>query len=477
MGTSATDHTDIQAILQGFGHQYKVARYVMIRLSDSPTVNQGFLQRLPGALGIAEVPTSVQTLNGNQPPVAVTTAFSYQGLEKLGVPSTTLTTFPEDFSAGMASRAAINCDTGRSAPNEWESFWGDGVDVLIGIIAGSNELATEAHERLWTLLGAFEAERGDVPDPIVEAGSDQGQRIYGPIRDGYERPIEHFGFRDGVSNTPIRGLIDDSSPKVRGAGRLDAKGDWHPIAAGEFLFGYNDEIGESPESPQPASIAQNGTFLVYRKLSQNVELFRRYLDDVAAQLGLDPAMVAEKMVGRRKNGDPLVETFNGLNDFDFAEDPHGRQCPLGSHVRRTNPRDSLGFQSLLVDRHRMARRGITYGEPAEVGNADPSNDDPFPDRGLLFLALNIDIARQFEFVQSEWVNFGNDFDQGSDCDPLTGSHGHGEGRMALHYDNQNPAITCSAIPRFVETRGGEYFFVPGCDGYRLIIEGKFGPSL
>ncbi len=475
MGTSATDHADIQAIVKGFGYRYPVARYSMLRLADSAEVNQRFLQSLPEALDIAEIPTSIAALASSNsvspdsasPNSAITVGLSFAGLAKLGVSPSTLRSFPLEFCQGMAARSALNSDTGPSAPHLWEPFWTDGVDVVLGIVAGSVEAAEQTHQRLRAFIDNTANERGEIVDHIQEVGTDHGQRIFGPEQGGHPRPIEHFGFRDGVSTTPIEGLIDGDSPKIKGAGRLDHAGDWHAIAAGEFLYGYTDEIGEIPTGPQPSSIARNGTYLVYRKLQQNVDVFHRYVQQLADDLDLDADTVAAKIVGRKHDGQPLVTT-NGINDFDYSADPRGRQCPLGSHVRRTNPRDSLGFQSLLVDRHRMARRGITYGQPFDGPDSG--------DRGLLFLALNVDIGRQFEFVQREWVNFGNDFDQGADRDPLTGSHEPDLGEMTFHYDKANPVVTAKALPRFVDTRGGEYFFVPGCDGYRRVIEGSFGPT-
>jgi deferrochelatase/peroxidase EfeB len=194
--------------------------------------------------------------------------------------------------------------------------------------------------------------------------------------------------------------------------------------------------------------------------------------------------LAEKFVGRTRNGAPLVNRQAAdRNDFRYEDDPQGMVCPLGSHLRRSNPRDSLGFQTLLVDRHRILRRGIPYGQLVPRGRAmsdiNPLDDaadadTPYPGQGLIFLALNVDIRRQFEFIQSQWVNFGNDLRQGSDRDPVVGAHNRqsgGHNRIVLLTEKAEGVVVCPEIPSFVETRGGDYFFLPGLHAYAAIAGG------
>jgi deferrochelatase/peroxidase EfeB len=152
------------------------------------------------------------------------------------------------------------------------------------------------------------------------------------------------------------------------------------------------------------------------------------------------------------------------NEFGYADDPEGALCPLGAHIRRANPRDSLGFDGRLVNRHRLIRRGITYGTSLPPG----SPDDHVP-RGLLFLAFNADIERQFEFILRQWINDGDKFRQGNDRDPIVGSH-DSAGRMVIPGDEREgrPPFFCSGIPRFVATKGGDYFFSPSLTGLRLM---------
>jgi deferrochelatase/peroxidase EfeB len=169
--------------------------------------------------------------------------------------------------------------------------------------------------------------------------------------------------------------------------------------------------------------------------------------------------IAERVVGRTKDGDllcPAGRTQSG-NDVGFLEDLHGNGCPLGSHVRRANPRDGLApvpaeAQTLLdaANNHRILRRGRKFGPPV----ADPYQDDR-QERGLLFICLNSDIARQFEFVQQNWIlnqNFSTLFDE---SDPLVGPRG----RFTIREESK-PLRRIIEVETFIQTAGGEYFFLP-----------------
>jgi deferrochelatase/peroxidase EfeB len=138
---------------------------------------------------------------------------------------------------------------------------------------------------------------------------------------------------------------------------------------------------------------------------------------------------------------------------------------MGAHIRRSRPRDANGFDGRLADRRRLQRRGMPYGPPLPEGA-----DDDGVDRGILFMAFAIDIERQFEFIQQQWLNYGNEFRQGNDKDILSGDHdGHGKAVIQAAGPNGAPYV-CTALPRFVETRGGGYFFVPGLAGLAIIAQ-------
>ena len=170
--------------------------------------------------------------------------------------------------------------------------------------------------------------------------------------------------------------------------------------------------------------------------------------------------------------------------FKYDDDISGAKCPVTSHMRRVNPRGALEFGNegafdtpgALVDRRRILRRGLPYGDSTDRD----SNDG---DHGIVFMAINASIERQFEFVQQQWVNYGNDFKLGNDKDPLLGNHqtdadGNPKGRAIIDGDERTGKrpFFCANMPRFVETRGGDYFFIPSMTALRMIGEGIVDPT-
>ena len=221
-------------------------------------------------------------------------------------------------------------------------------------------------------------------------------------------------------------------------------GHWRPIRAGEFILGYPDEENVLPDAPTPDQLATNGSFLVYRKLHQDVAAFRAQLAQAAQLYPGGEELLAAKIVGRWRDGTPIdlspehpdpaiVADGDRNNAFSYGTDGDGLRCPVGAHVRRANPRDSLPFEGKLVNRHRLIRRGIPYGDPLPEGA-----DDDGQDRGVIFMCLQASIARQFEFIQGQWLNGGNAFTLGEDQDVLR--RGTGRGRAAQDDGPGQPAV-------------------------------------
>jgi deferrochelatase/peroxidase EfeB len=218
---------------------------------------------------------------------------------------------------------------------------------------------------------------------------------------------------------------------------------------------------------------------VWRKLYQDVALFRRSLKEAAALYeDGDAAKLAAKIVGRWTNGTPLVLSPDapdpdfdprtpGGNDFRYADvDQDGRRCPLGSHIRRSNPRDALGWEGRLSFRHRMIRRGMPYGPELP----DDVTEDDGQQRGLVFACFVGSISRQFEAVQVQWLNDGNIFHLGHDKDFLLGDP-DGTGKMTVQ---GAPPFFLGPQRCLVTTRGGEYLFVPGITALAAIADGVTG---
>jgi hypothetical protein len=173
-----------------------------------------------------------------------------------------------------------------------------------------------------------------------------------------------------------------------------------------------------------------------------------------------------------------------LVGFNFNEDLDGVRCPVGAHIRRANPRGALEFgvkdafntPGALVNRRRILRRGLPYGK-AESPDSNDGN------HGIIFMALSASIERQFEFVQQQWLNYGNDFKLANDKDPLPGNHsvdpqGNPTGRMVIESPSsgETPPYFCSGMPRFLETRGGDYFFIPSITSLQMIARGIIDPT-
>jgi deferrochelatase/peroxidase EfeB len=190
----------------------------------------------------------------------------------------------------------------------------------------------------------------------------------------------------------------------------------------------------------------------------------------------DEELLAAKMMGRWRSGAPLAlcpfhdDPELGAdpklnNKFLFQnDDPAGLKTPGGSHIRRCNPRDAAiaGFARI----HRMIRRGTAYGPMLPDG----ALEDDGADRGLMFAFVGAHIGRQFEFVQSQWINDGVFFGAGTDKDPVIGSDHGKAGSFTVPRKPVRRRV--QGIPNFVVTRGGEYCFMPGLRAFRWLADLK-----
>jgi Dyp-type peroxidase family len=372
----------------------------------------------------------------------LTVSLTYEGLRALNVPQQSLDSFPAEFKAGMAARAALLGDTGDNAPENWEKPWGSR-DVHIALAA----IAPDA-SRLSVLLGEIETSRRDLPD-IAEIWR----------QDCYSLPTEReaFGFKDGISHPAIEGSgIPGSNPKEP------------PFNAGEFVLGYLNELDVMPPAPTPDVLGRNGTYVVFRKLHQDVAAFRRYLR-ANAKDAADEELLAAKFVGRWRSGAPLSlspdrdDPALGAdaarnNDFLYQDDdPRGIKCPIGSHIRRMNPRDAVVTGDVRL--HRMIRRGTNYGPQLGEGIME----DDGADRGLCFVFVGASLTRQFEFVQTQWVNDGRFIAAPAERDPLVGA-----GSCPFTVPTRPIRRRLQGLPRFVTTRGGEYGFAPSLSALRWL---------
>jgi len=414
------------------------ATYIVLRIDDRKAGRE-LMRRVGAVVTSAANPTS---------PLAdtwVSVALTYQGLKALGVPQESLDSFAWEFRQGMAARAKDLGDTGESSPENWEKPLGT-PDVQIVLVA----VSPDAH-RLEAVLDRARKAHQELPGITA---------IWRQDCHALPTEKEPFGFRDGISHPAIEGSgIPGTNPKEQ------------PLKAGEFILGYRDEMGGT-QTTTPEVLGRNGTYVVFRKLHQRVAAFRRYLKANSTSPE-DEELLAAKMMGRWRSGAPLAlcplhddpelgADPRRRNDFLYKEhDPAGFKTPGGSHIRRANPRDAS--IAGLAGIHRMIRRGTAYGPPLPEGVLE----DDGADRGLMFAFVGAHLGRQFEFVQSQWINDGVFFGAGDDKDPIVGSNDGGDG---FTVPRRPVRRRLQGLPRFVVTRGGEYCFMPGLRALRWLAE-------
>ena len=464
---SKLNETDIQGFVLR-GYNMPVARFCFCRL-EAPEQARGFIKAILPQI------TSGRIWD-RKPDSTVNIAFTYAGLQALDLPLATLISFPTEFQLGMRPRADILGDTGVNAPDHWDPVWQTGnVHLWIAVSAVSQE----ALETRYEAIGALAEETGGIH--LLDT-QDSGSLVI----DGAISPKEHFGYTDGFGNPDYLGVCRATQP---GQGKLAPDGTWQPLATGELLLGYADEAGELPVAPVPHLLGANGTFMVYRKLHQNVGSFRRFLNTWTARYGKGDAdakeKLASKFIGRWRDGTPvelsphtpdqsIVQDPNRSTNFLYSKDTAGTRCPIGAHIRRVHPRDAFGFEGRLINRRRITRRGQPYGPAAPPD--DDSLDLDKTDRGVVFMALNASLSRQFEFVQQQWINYGNDAHLGNDKDLILGNHYPGE-KFVIQGDTSpdNPPMICTNLPNFVELRGGEYFFLPSITALGMLAMNLVDP--
>ena len=472
---SKLDKTDVQGlVLRGYNFPY--ARYLFLQFLDrgdpaKPHQGQELVRELIPCITTGE---DWGKDREKRPQSTVNIAFTYKGLAKLDLPAATLVSFPVEFIQGMQARGAILCDQGTNGPEHWEEMWTKHeVHALLDVNARSREAldarCRELEEKVKESRGAIIIDRQDAEAIQI---------------DGKQTSKEHFGYTDGFGNPDYLHIDRATQP---GQGKLGKNGNWEPLATGELLLGYADEAGELPPAPVPHLLANNGTFMVYRKLKQHVGKFRNYLKSEGAKYEGGEEKLAAKIVGRWLDGtpvelspdkpDPEIVKNRELNvNFTFGKDLQGTRCPMGAHIRRSNPRDAFGFNGELVNRRRITRRGMAYGKYVPWGQPADDNED----RGLIFVALNSSTYRQFEFIQQQWIEYGNDAHQGSDKDMITGNHDDHRSSPSRFFvqgtaEEKNSPFVCANIPNFVQLKGGDYFFLPSITALNMIGTGKVDP--
>lgn len=407
--------------------------------------------RAAAARGALAKLAKLVSFGSTEPAEPLNISFTFSGLEALELPNALLAGFPAEFSQGMHNldRARALGDVEEAHPMHW--IWGGPerpVHALVQLYAKSTATLAEAEHRLASLLSdAFEVVR---PRP--------GKKL--------TEKREHFGFQDGLSQPDH---VDFTPELNESSDRPNA------IAWGELVLGQPNAYGDvivDPALPERApraselpngSFGRNGTYLVAREIWQDVHKFWSFLNEQSkrptGEIDLEAReRLAEKMVGRKRDGTPLLPPIDPRKQesFDYSTDKRGLCCPLGAHVRRANPRAALDpnptTSVITVRAHRILRRGRSFGAPNFEAKTSEAGA---VERGLTFVCLNANIRRQFEFVQQMWINntkFGDGYDE---RDPLVGFPSTG-----FTIQQQPVRQKVKGIPAFTLMRGGGYFFLP-----------------
>jgi len=487
------DYEDVQGLVRfGYGKMTEACYFLLL-------IENAFAAR--GWLKSAAVSSAVE--RNPAPNTAMQVAFTWAGLQALGIPRSAGTGFSAEFLAGMAgdeSRSRRLGDVGASDPNRWQ-WGGPGTvpHVLVMLYAEP------------TLLDGWK-------QTIKGAQWATAFRELACLSTSHLDGVEPFGFADGISQP----TLDWEQQRTPGG---DDVRFGNLLALGEFLLGYPNEYAKYTERPlltasdDPHGILAaagdsgqrdfglNGTYLVFRDLEQDVRSFWGFLHRQASGDPERRRWLAARMVGRTLTGEPLMPTADrpiagvdspheGLNRFTYDADGAGIRCPLGAHIRRANPRTgdfpagTTGFWSRLsrvfgfggkrleedviasARFHRILRRGREYGEGLSPDDAVKSAPAVAEDRGLRFICLNANLARQFEFVQNAWIMGTKFAGLTEESDALLGNRASLPGCSATDTFSipQESGLTrrLTALPRFVTVRGGAYFFLPSLRAVRYL---------
>jgi Dyp-type peroxidase family len=355
-------------------------------------------------------------------------------------------------------------------------FVSDRVDGIF-LIAGPDASLVRFHSnQLLSLLGA------SIKIVFSQTGN---------TRPGAFRGFEHFGYRDGISQPGIRGLTPRSRPASNPDQGLPGQ---DLIWPGEFVFGYpgqdpKDPVKAGPPPHMAAPWLRNGSYMVFRRLEQKVPEFRKFVEDHAARLGMEPELFGARMFGRWKSGAPLElaplydnppigSDTKRNNDFDYGDDPFQRRCPYAAHIRKAYPRDDAPGGEAEAQRHRIMRAGITFGPEVAPGETTTSQS-----RGLMFVCYQTSIERQFEYLQRHYAN-DPDFVTGKvrpgsgapvtpGFDPIIGqAAGNGPRQMDEPFPNYpagNRRTTLEMPSQFVALTAAAYFFMPSISALRTVL--------
>lgn len=376
---------------------------------------------LSAAAGFLDGFRTTSTADGETPidqPLA-NLALTLEGLRACGLSQTQIDAWPLEFRQGMAARAGLLGDVRWNHPRRWTLPRRNGglppppalddtarppvpLESVHAIVQFRWRPAEGRREGATTALAAA-IER--LPRDFAGVSVLSVQWLARQVRD--KAVVDHFGYTDGQSQPRFEPDGTATKPYPEHANQ---------VHLGEVLIGYANAADRELDlsvnrDPELRALMRNGSFLVVRKLRQDVAAFEDAVARTAKDEGIVDTKVRACMMGRwpadsDHAGMPLADVGSGgVNDFDYRGDPHGDITPLASHIRRANPREV----TLVTDypkpppggrAPRIMRRSLPYGPSVEPDSRDTA------DRGLMFMAYNASIAEQFEVIQG-WLAGGN----------------------------------------------------------------------
>ncbi len=469
--SNAIDFADIQGnILRGYRKDF--VRHLVLTVNKPAAARRWLSDAISGDESVVPQITTAEEWPDGGRSSCVNIGITHAGLAALGASSTSLDSFPGEFRQGMAARNKLIGDTGPSDPSRWKVEWrhAEKVHLMITVHADDAAELSRVAERIVSAPDAF----------IVRAGLDG---------EGFKGGLVHFGFKDSIAQPQFYGVH----------GSDDRRDDQPLVELGAILLGHRTPVENLFwQVPAPNALGHNGSFNAFRVLEQQVVEFEDFLTACADQLQDNPSasdsllpdgvesrwnppmtrhaalreVVAAKMLGRWRNGVPLAKSpwsptpeppigAKELNNFGYADDPDGQRCPIGSHLRRSNPRDAKTVQRSTNHARRIVRRGIPYG---------PLYDPKHPvevERGLLGSFLCASLNGQFEALLYDWTNLGlQDPRITGSNDPVLGNNDPLFSRMSFPAGDE--IVTFRGFPHFIHTRGGAYLFQPSISAIRYL---------
>ena len=266
-----------------------------------------------------------------------------------------------------------------------------------------------------------------------------------------------------LSRSPLSSLIEGVDPGA-------TCGSEKPTKAGEFFLGYVDESPDYiPVAPQPEILSRNGSYIAYLRIEEHVGVFREFLREQRQHSlksrsssprnswGAGAAELRSSSV-LTKDDPELAADPQRTNDFDYGKmDPYGYGCPVGSHMRRMNPRDTA--ESIEPSQDDSSRRNLRSRAAAE------GVPDDGVERGIAAFVGCASLIRQFEFAMNVWTNDPNFKNLGNERDPFVGTQ---DGTFDYTIPKRPIKKKIKGLPAFTTIRGGAYFFLPGIRALRYL---------